>query len=417
MQEKQNAKSLKVLIVSENASREFGGEAILPLNYFMMLTEKNIDCYLITHERVKASLQLITELNQSKIFYIRDTKFITRLIRTRVFLSERIWQVTFGLLHYLIEQFQLWNMARFVVKNKNISVVHQPIPVSPKYPSLMFGLKAPVVIGPMNGGMHFPKAFNGMASPVERYLFLILRSLSTLMNVILPGKLFAKLLLVANQRTADALPLFRFGQVKTLVENGVISTRLAPKVSDKRGLTEKIKIIFVGRMVDWKAIDILIDAFHQTKLANLELMLIGDGVERPKLEQKVKELNAKNITFYGSIPFSQMNQYYDESDIFVLPSIRECGGAVVLEAMSSGLPVIATNWGGPADYLTPETGILIEPLSREYMVTEFAKQIALLSNNKELRQRLGYAAALRVKNNFLWENKINQMIELYQSVI
>jgi len=417
MQGDVSRQDLRVLIVSENASSEFGGEAMLPLNYFMLLSEKNIECYLLTHERVKASLQLMKNLKHENIFYFYDTKLGVLIYRFGSFLPERIFFATVGFIHNLIEQFQMRFFARKILKSKKISLIHQPMPVSPKYPSIMFGLSAPVVIGPMNGGMYFPAAFNQMASRAERYLYFILRPLSSLINVIFPGKLFANLLLVANQRTADALPLLRFGKVATLAENGVFSKAISTTNKEIKKLSDTINIIFVGRMVDWKAIDIVIDAVHQCKLPNLKLMLIGDGSERPKLEQKVKDLNATNITFYGRVPFSEVNQYYDKADIFALPSIRECGGAVVLEAMSRGLPVIATNWGGPADYLTPETGILIEPLSREYMVAEFAKHIAALAQNKERRVNLGQAAKLRVKNNFLWESKIDQMIELYQSVI
>lgn len=417
MQQDVKHQDLRVLILSDNASSEFGGEAILPLNYFMLLSEKNIECYLITHERVRASLQAMANLNQENIFYVKDTKLDIFLNKLSKYLPDRVSLVSTGALIYLFGQCRIWFFARQIVKAKKITVVHQPMPVSPKYPSVMFALSAPVVIGPMNGGMDFPEAFSEMASRTERYLYLLLRPLSTLMNVILPGKLFANLLLVANHRTAEALPFFRLGQVKELVENGVFSTAVSTTTNENRTSKHDINIIFVGRMVDWKAIDIAIDAVHQSKLTNLKLMLIGDGSERPKLEQKVKDLNASNITFYGRVPFSELNQYYDNSDIFVLPSIRECGGAVVLEAMSRGLPVVATNWGGPADYLTPETGILIDPHSREYMVAEFEKHITALAQNKALRMSLGQAAKLRVKNNFLWETKINQMIELYQSVI
>jgi len=108
-----------------------------------------------------------------------------------------------------------------------------------------------------------------------------------------------------------------------------------------------------------------------------------------------------------------VKDYYDLADIFVLPSVRECGGAVVLEAMARGLPVIATNWGGPADYVTAETGILIDPLSRAHMVAEFAKAIDQLAFSAELREKYGRAAIQRVREQFRWEDKANTMIELY----
>lgn len=97
--------------------------------------------------------------------------------------------------------------------------------------------------------------------------------------------------------------------------------------------------------------------------------------------------------------------------------MRECGGAVVLEAMSRGIPVIAVNWGGPADYVTVETGFLIEPRSREYMVDKFAETISLLASQPELRYQIGQAAIARIKQHFLWDKKIKRIIEIYQQTI
>jgi glycosyltransferase involved in cell wall biosynthesis len=60
------------------------------------------------------------------------------------------------------------------------------------------------------------------------------------------------------------------------------------------------------------------------------------------------------------------------SDALVLPSMYECGGSVVLEAMAMEVPVIATAWGGPADYLDPSCGILVEPYSKESFVDDLS---------------------------------------------
>jgi glycosyltransferase involved in cell wall biosynthesis len=85
--------------------------------------------------------------------------------------------------------------------------------------------------------------------------------------------------------------------------------------------------------------------------------------------------------------------------------------------MARGLPVIATNWGGPADYVTSETGVLVDPVSREYMVAEFARNIDLFASNAELRLRYGQAALAHVTKNFLWEKKVESMIQQYQSIL
>ena len=87
----------------------------------------------------------------------------------------------------------------------------------------------------------------------------------------------------------------------------------------------------------------------------------------------------------------------------MLPSIYECGGAVVLEAMAAGIPAIATAWGGPTDYLNEECGILIEPISPEAMVKGFAAGMHKLISDRELAARMGAAGRRRVEAEFDWQ--------------
>ena len=405
---------LNILIVCEHASNVYGGEAMLPLNYFRLLSkDPNNQVYLITHARVKASIEQLTDIKQDHVFYMPDTKLHQVLNKYSVLLPDRISILTFGFLMHLLTQFYQWKLARKIVKIKNINILHEPAPVSAVLPSVMFCLGVPVVIGPMNGGMTFPPAFNTMAGRFERVLYRLTRVLSTVFNILIPGKFFANILLVANQRTKDALPKLRLGQVLEIVENGVFSVVDVPKKVQVKPITD---VLYVGRLVDWKAVDIAIDAINTCK-SNVKLTILGDGQLKNELVQYAKKLAPNQIVFAGMVPHEKTNQYYDEADIFILPSIRECGGAVVLEAMSRGLPAIVTAWGGPADYITNETGFLIEPKSRAFMIEQFALAIDRLAQQPNLRYEIGQAAINRVKQHFMWDKKIQNMMQVYHQAI
>ena len=84
-----------------------------------------------------------------------------------------------------------------------------------------------------------------------------------------------------------------------------------------------------------------------------------------------------------------------------------------VEAMATGLPVIATKWGGPANYLNESTGILIEPAGRESFIDEIGDAMIRLARSPELRAELGKAARTRAVAEFDWERKIDVMLEVY----
>ena len=104
------------------------------------------------------------------------------------------------------------------------------------------------------------------------------------------------------------------------------------------------------------------------------------------------------------------------ADTLVLPILMECGGAVVLEAMAMSLPVIATNWGGPVDYLNESCGILVEPSSRVDLAAGLTDAMHELSCYPAKRRRMGLAARKKVVQFFDWEVKVDQMVDIYRSV-
>jgi glycosyltransferase involved in cell wall biosynthesis len=270
---------LKILIVCEHASDAYGGEAILPLNYFRCLAKTGHQVYLITHARVAASLSQCGDIQQDHVFYVPDTmahKFLNRLSKK---LPQRLSVISVGFLIHLLTQFYQWKLARKIIKEKQIDIVHEPAPVSATLPSAMFALGVPVIIGPMNGGMTFPRAFQYMAGWSERILYKIIRAISSIYNLIIPGKFLATMLLVANDRTRKALPKLRLGKVITLVENGVFSCLNTPKAIAQPPV---IHVLYVGRLIDLKMIDVAIEAVAKCA-DNIKLTILGDGPLRRAL--------------------------------------------------------------------------------------------------------------------------------------
>lgn len=357
-------------------------------------------------------------------------------------LPHRISFFTFGFLLRLLTQSLQRGLAKQIIREQKIDIIHQPIPVSPKDPSMLFDLGVPIIIGPMNGGMNYPPAFQKMQSRLVEAAISFGRALSSFMNVVIPGKLKATTLLVANARTREALPS-SVREVPTieLVENGVDLSLWTQDLSEKiephkENFQEKdqpnfTRFVFIGRLVDWKAVDLLLIAFKQVlEKIPARLDIIGEGDQKANLEgiarnlsliSSSNELNSdrsqENLRFLGWLSQADCAKQLGESDVLVLPSLYECGGAVVLEAMALSLPVIATNWGGPADYLDDSCGILVNPDSREGLIDGLATAMFDLANSPELRQSMGKAGAKRVVNFFDWDKKGEKILEIYQDSI
>jgi glycosyltransferase involved in cell wall biosynthesis len=411
-------KTPRVLIVAEHASAKFGGEAILPLHYFRVLRKRGVEAWLIVHSRTREELSRLFASDLDRIHFLPDTKYHRLLYHLGKPLPGQLRHFSVGFLSRLSSQRQAKRVARRLIAEHRIDVVHQPIPVSPKESSLLHGLGAPVVIGPMNGGMSFPPGFTTSQGPVTSAFMRVGRLFSGLVNHLMPGKLRAQTLLVANDRTRRALPKAVRGRVITLVENGVdLSLWTAAERNGRK--PAPTRFAFTGRLVDWKAVDVLLDAFAKVaKQADVRLDIMGDGPMRAQLQSQSKSLalDAK-VTFHGWVAQADCAARLRDADALVLPSLYECGGAVVLEAMAMGLPVIATDWGGPADYLDAACGILVPPKSREQFVNDLAAAMLTLANSPELRTEMGRAGRRRVEEIFDWESKVDRILEIYGQTI
>ena len=410
----------RILIVADNASATFGGEAILPLKYFTLLARRGRDVRLITHERNRAALSADFPDLTDRITFSPDTAAHRWLWRIGARFPGAIRDHLFGNLMGMVTGWQQRRLARQLVRDHAIDVVHQPIPVSPAAPSLLHGLGAPVVIGPMNGGMNYPPGYEDYEGRAARVFVRLGRPMAGLINRLIPGKRRAALLLVANQRTARALPV-PHDRVVELVENGVDFT-LWPGSGPRAVNTGPFKLVFMGRLEALKGLSQTLDALAQARAQmpdrDISLDILGDGSEAGALQAQADRLGlSQAVRFRGFLPQTDCAHFLAQADALILASLRECGGAVVLEAMAMGLAVIASDWGGPADYLDDTCGILVPPSPRAEFVPALGAAIEELARDPERTRALGTVGADRVRREFDWQHKIDEMEAQYQSVI
>lgn len=181
-------------------------------------------------------------------------------------------------------------------------------------------------------------------------------------------------------------------------------------------------ILFVGRLIRWKGVHILIHAMNMVKkqIPNASLVIIGDGVCMNRLQDLVVNLHLdKAITFTGRISNQELISWYQRATVFVLPSISVDGqteglGVVLLEAMAFGVTVIGSNIGGIPDIIEDGiNGTLVSPENPD----ELSDQIIKLLNEPELRKKLIYTAFKNVNEKFSWERIGRQFIMAYDQIM
>ncbi|MHA1251360.1 MAG: glycosyltransferase family 4 protein [Candidatus Helarchaeota archaeon] len=181
-----------------------------------------------------------------------------------------------------------------------------------------------------------------------------------------------------------------------LLYTGIPINSLLTLKDIKHNKNNNITILSLCRLVPWKGVDILIKAFYQVReklktreLKNkLKLIIGGSGPIKKELEKLALNLGISDyIEFSGYINSEELVDYYSKADIFVLPSKRNYEGfpIVLLEAMASKTPVIATNSGGVPELIKHKINGL---LSKMDDINSLADNILLLVNNKNLRIKL-----------------------------
>jgi glycosyltransferase involved in cell wall biosynthesis len=218
---------------------------------------------------------------------------------------------------------------------------------------------------------------------------------------------------ISNSKKLKALAIRVSRKQNILViPNGVESEKVR---NDNRIAHEHFTINTTARLIERKGIVYLIDAFAKLykKHPDCRLVIVGDGDQKKLLVNHANSLGIdKAVNFAGTVPHSNVLQILRASDVFVLPSLNEGMSNAILEAMSSGLPIITTDTGGTDELIDSSNGIIV----RQRDSNQIFEALEQLYTNKSLLDSMGYNSRNRAKN-FSWSNITKQYINLYISTI
>jgi glycosyltransferase involved in cell wall biosynthesis len=310
------------------------------------------------------------------------------------------------------------------ILNGDYDIVHAITQIMPRYPCKVVSVcqPTPFILGPVNGGIPFPPGFQETARQ-ECAQFNFLRAVG---RALIPGyvetynkgdKVLAGSTYILNVlKKLFAIPDRR---IERFYENGIAQEFLmSAKPAKEEG--SKITLLCVGRLVPYKCADEVkesIGKLAQAIKSKIRLTILGDGSERNNLENRVKDLSlGELVSLAGGVNQSETLDYYRKADIYCFPSIRELGGAVVIEAMACGLPCIVANNGGIGEYVNEETGFKIEPISREYLTQQLISKIKILVEDDKLGESRS-AKALERAQEFEWEHKARKIVEIYERML
>ncbi len=160
------------------------------------------------------------------------------------------------------------------------------------------------------------------------------------------------------------------------------------------------QLLYVGSLIQRKGLDLLLPALAECR-KEIRLVIVGEGQERPLLEQMVKEKNLTGrVTFQGYVEGEPLRKLYRESDAFILPTREDCFGLVILEAMCASLPVISSKYADGARDLIEEgkNGYIVDPEDTK----AFAETIERLFSEGRL-QEMG-SCSYKKAQEFAFEN-------------
>ena len=407
----------RVLVIAEAANPEWVSVPLIGWSLARALTQV-ADVHLVTQVRNRGAI-LRAGLHEGRDFTAIDSERIAgplwklgKVLRMGEGKGWTALQAVSAAAYPAFER-QVWRRFGDDLRAGRFDLVHRITPLSPTISSPIAarcrGAGIPFLLGPINGGVPWPAAFRAEMRREREYLA-PLRSAYKL----LPGRRAtleaASAILAGSRHTAGEVPEALQDKLFYLPENAVDPARFNRQAAHAPGV---MRVAFIGRMVPYKGPDMLIEAARPLlEAGRMRLDMIGDG---PMLDGlRTEGAGLAGLAFHGWLEHARVQDVLARAHLMALPSVREFGGGVVLEAMALGVPPLVVDYAGPGELVGEGLGFKVPLGRRADIVAGMRAELARLADAPALLAETGAAGRARVEQAFTWQAKAEQIARVYR---
>ncbi len=390
-----------------------GGEGILGQNIILQLI-RFFNVSVLTHPINKEAIEkIVKKRNVPEIdFYYIDIPKFFNFTKKWIQIYAYLWQI------------KAYFVAKRLNKENHFDVFHH-ITYANDWMASYIGalLPIPYMRGPGGGAQKVPENFLRGFSKKD-YIKEKIRSLGQWMfkhdPFFIIGQNKAKVLLVCNHESFRALPKKWQAKAFFFSVNGIHSEEVSFLRSEGGHSNDNFLILSAGKLIKIKGFDLAIKAFKlfSDNVADAKLVIVGDGVELKNLKKLVKELNLEvKVIFKEWMSHGELFKQMLSCDIFLFASLRDGGGAVVVEAMAAGKPVVCFDLAGPALHIDEKCGIKVKADNPEQAAKDMSSALEKLYLNRELLSKLGGGAKEKAEKEYNWNKLGDKLFEIYKNTL
>lgn len=309
-------------------------------------------------------------------------------------------------------EWRAWRRLRRRIRAGDFDVVLRILPIVSVLPSpFAFFLRngpIPFVIGPLNGGLPWPKGFPQLDQQRQQagYWVSNLRGLYRYLPFARSTYNKASAIIAGSSHTYSEFARYRAKSFFVPGENGVDPSTLQPR--EHRSVAgERLQLTFVGRLIPLKACDLALRAAAPLlSSGKAHFTIVGDGPERGNLQSLAESLQiADAVTFTGWVSTEDVSAHLQKTDLLVFPSLREFGGTVIFEALALGAVPVVADFGGPGDVVTPEIGFKIPMTNADEMVQALQSTLTAIAADRPRLEELRQHGMTYARENLTWDGK------------
>ena len=414
---------MRVLIIAEAANPEWVSVPLVGWSHAQAL-RKVVDAHLVTQVRNAAAIER-AGLIAGKDFTAIDSEAVAGLAHR---LAGKLrggkgkgWTTLTAINAFAYPYFEhlVWKQFGDRIKAKEFDVVHRITPLTPTAGSSLAPkckkAGVPFVLGPLNGGVAWPKAFDSARRKEKEWLSYV-RGMYKLLPGFRSTRKNSAAILIASKDTWQQMPAKYHDKCFYVPENAIDPAKFPPRERTSP-VGRPLRVLFVGRLVPYKGADMLLEAAAAlVKAGKIELTIAGSGPQLEELKRTVAEQNLPDVELTGWLDHTAVAARMASADVLGFPSVREFGGGVVLEAMAVGAVPVIVNYGGPAELLTPETGFALPLGDRSQIVDALRSRLTALAADPSVLEPMSRAAYQRATEKFTWDAKAQEVLQVYRWV-